>query len=119
MGQSLLQATSTFITEERIMMINGFLTLSVVMVCAVYLLGGVAGDADTVSQEWPGRRSCYSCDDCESAVEGVDQWNICEFVLEYDLEKMLVDALKYCPDNWRVKEDIEDLIEDAAVCEII
>merc|ERR1712055_514719 len=109
----LLQATATFITEER-MMINGFLTLSVVVVCAVYLLGGVVGDADTVPQEWPGRQSsCHSCFECESALAMEKEWGICEFILRYDLEKLVVDALEYCP---AVVGDFETLIETALIC---
>merc|ERR1712083_875239 len=111
------QATSTFISTVEIMMFNGVLALSVVVVCAVHLLGVVAGDEndDTVPQVWDGG---WSCDRLASTVDSI-KWDICKFVLEYDLGRLLRDALFYCPFDKRVISDLETLAEDALVCSIV
>merc|ERR1712096_149621 len=106
------QATLTVITKEK-MMFYGFPALSVAVVCAFYLLGVVAGDDDTVPQVWD---SGWSCDRIGSIVEEAKQWNICEFILKYDLIILLEDANFSCPDD-RVIGDLKTLIKDAAICD--
>ena len=62
-----------------------------VVVSALYFLGSVVGDAETVPEEGPG---CPCCS-IVNAIDGVNVGNVCEFTI---LNELYEEATHYCSD---------------------
>ena len=94
-------------------MFNGFPALAVVVVCALYSLGSVVGDADSVPQEGPGCPCCSIANE----IDGANEENICFFKIGLDLDELYEEATHYCSDYPAIINKFKPLLKAAESCE--